>query len=98
MSAMISMCPQWFMDESFVGRGNKNIKHMQSKYDLPIGTDATDRFLNSLSFVLKDKKGNSNEDADNADVISNEEAVSNKKTESFSENVTCKFVRYEDSD
>eukprot|EP00978_Attheya_sp_CCMP212_P039907 scaffold212253_cov44-Attheya_sp.AAC.1 len=74
MSAMIGMCPQWFMDESYVGRWNHNIKHMQSEYGLPIGIDATDRFLNSLSFVLKDKNGNSNEE--DADVISNEEAVS----------------------
>jgi hypothetical protein len=95
--AIIGTCPTWFMDESFIGRGNKNIKYLQSQYKLPLGVPATDTFLNSLSFLFKDKNTHINADADN----NNEDADSNVKastnddndTESFSENILSRFVR-----
>jgi hypothetical protein len=90
------------MDESFVGRGNKNIKHLQSEYNLPPGSDAADRFLNSLSFLLKDKIRNMNEDEENNedDAVSNEEGINNdgNETDSYSENVISNFVKSKDSE
>eukprot|EP00978_Attheya_sp_CCMP212_P034834 scaffold148341_cov31-Attheya_sp.AAC.1 len=92
MSAMIGLCPQWFMDETYIGRSNPNIKHMMSKYGLANGADATDRFLNSLSFLLKDNI-NSKDAADSHDVDCNRDAVNNfvNETERFSEHCTFEY-------